>query len=66
MKGNKKIQHHPGQEDKTGKATYASSTGTNSSTVQPAVADYRFNATESGKRRDVKKRERISSIKSNK
>ena len=39
MKGSRKIQHHPGQENKTGKATYASTTATNSSTVQSTVAD---------------------------
>jgi len=41
MKGNRKIQHHPGQENKTGKATFASTTATNSSTVQLTVADYK-------------------------
>jgi hypothetical protein len=40
MKSNRKIQHHPGQENKTGKATYASATGINSSTVQSAVEGY--------------------------
>jgi len=42
MKGKRKIQYHPGQENKSGKATYASTTSTNSSTVPSAGAVNRF------------------------
>jgi hypothetical protein len=54
MKSKGQLQHHPGQENKSGKATYASTTGVNSSTVQstsganfkPAVveADLKLNS----------------------
>jgi hypothetical protein len=49
MKSNRKIQHHPGQENKTGKATYASTTGTNSSTIQSAVEGYKAETSATGK-----------------
>lgn len=39
MKSKSHIQQHPNQEDKSGKATYASSTGMNSSTSQPKTGD---------------------------
>jgi len=42
MKSKGQLQHHPGQENKSGKATYASTTGVNSSTVQSkAGADFK-------------------------
>ncbi len=37
MKGKRQIQHHPRQENKTGKATFASTTSINSSTVESRV-----------------------------
>jgi hypothetical protein len=56
MKGTRKIQHHPGQENKSGKATYASTTGTNSSTVQSPDKDYKDNMPDNS--RDIKKSKR--------
>jgi len=39
MKSKSHIQQHPNQENKSGKATYASSRGINSSTTQPKTGD---------------------------
>lgn len=46
MKSRNHFQRHPNQEDKTGKATFASTTSVNSSTMgqNPTTSDMRVSA----------------------
>jgi hypothetical protein len=54
MKREGHLQHHPGQENKSGKATYASTTGVNSSTVQPKPdADFKPVVDDAGLKRNL-------------